>query len=78
MKSQVESSCPSPITSGGLAKLVNFDAYRKVVATAAIVTSSSSMSDQSPKFELDSMAECMHNDDVRARGGGDYAHAGGG
>ncbi len=55
--------------SGGMAKLANFDAYREVIATAAVVTSLSSTSDQLPKFELDSMAECAHNGDVRARGG---------
>jgi hypothetical protein len=52
-----------------MAKLANFDAYREVVATAAIVKSSLPTSDQSPKFELDSMAECAHDGDVRARGG---------
>ena len=49
--------------------MVNFDANRKVVATAAVVTLLSSTSDKSPKFELDSMAECAHDGNVRAWGG---------
>ena len=42
--------------------------YCEVVAIAAVVTSASSTSDQSPNFELDLMAECAHDGDVRARG----------
>ena len=43
--------------------------YCKVVATAAIMLSLLSTPDQSLKFELDSMAKCAHNGDVRAQGG---------
>ncbi len=54
---------------GGWQSWLIFDAYREVVATAAVVMSLLSTSDQSPKFELDSMVECAHDGDVRARGG---------
>jgi hypothetical protein len=65
--SQILSSVADPVRGDG--KLANFDAYREFVATAAIVTSSLSTLDQSPKFELDLMAECAHDGNVRARGG---------
>ncbi len=63
---------PSRAGHGGVTSCGGDDAmhvYCKVVATTAVVTSSSSTLDQSPKFELDSTAECAHNGNVRARGG---------